>query len=342
MNPSSASRSANRLLALFNPCQEWSSSTVGPGTSGPTKYANPAIEDILTSNTHNLAPAVRRGIVYTLLASILFGVNGAVAADLVEALPPGNVAQIRSVLAALVLGAFAYRQRQIAARGKLIVFAALGVTLAAVTVSFFIAISRLGVGPAVTIQFTGPVLVLAWQRFVEKRSISPLAWTAALIALVGVALVSQVGTTAELDPDGLLAAAVSSAMFASYILLTTYLGRTFPILTTAAFGFALSALVLLVAFPVIIPPLDLVVLGELGWLVILGTLVPFLLQMAAVKVVDPGLVGVVSTFEPVVASAAAWVGLGQALGPTQVLGGLLVVGAVALIERYSSRPPLGP
>lgn len=221
-------------------------------------------------------------------------------------------------------------------------FAALGVTLAAVTVSFFIAISRLGVGPAVTIQFTGPVLVLAWQRFVEKRSISPLAWTAALIALVGVALVSQVGTTAKLDPGGLLAAAVSSAMFASYILLTTYLGRTFPILTTAAFGFAFSALVLLVAFPVIIPPLDLVVLGELGWLVILGTLVPFLLQMAAVKVVDPGLVGVISTFEPVVASAAAWVGLGQALGPTQVLGGLLVVGAVALIERYSSRPPLGP
>jgi drug/metabolite transporter (DMT)-like permease len=64
--------------------------------------------------------------------------------------------------------------------------------------------------------------------------------------------------------------------------------------------------------------------------------------MAAVKLVDPGLVGVIATFEPVVAAAAAWIGLGQSLTAIQVTGGFLVVGSVALVERYSSRPPLGP
>ncbi|MBA3360853.1 MAG: EamA family transporter [Acidimicrobiia bacterium] len=268
--------------------------------------------------------------------------NGAVAADLLRAMPAGNVAQIRSVLAALVLGAIAWRRRLVHARGKLLWFAALGLTLATVTVSFFIAISRLGVGPGVTIQFTGPVLVLAWQRLVEKRSVSPLAWTAAVIAVVGVGLVSQFGTANRLDTGGLLAAAVASISFAAFVLLSSYLGRSFPILTIAAFGFAFSGLFLLVAFPVILPPSDPLVLAELGWLLVLGTVVPFLLEMAAMKIVDPGLVGVIASFEPVVAAASAWIGLGQKLNATQVMGGLLVVGAVALIERNSSRPPLGP
>lgn len=279
---------------------------------------------------------------YTLSAAFLFGVNGAVAADLVEAIPPGNVAQVRSVLAALVLGAIAFRRRLVQTRGKLLVFAALGLTLATEQVSFFIAISRLGVGPGVTIQFTGPVLVLAWQRLIEKRDVAGLAWISALVALIGVGLVSQVGTADRLDPVGLLAAAVASITFAAFILLSNHLGRSFPIITISAFGFAFSALILVVAFPVTLPPTDPKVLAELGWLVILGTVVPFLLEMAALKIVDPGLVGVISTFEPVVAAAAAWIGLGQDLSTMQVIGGLLVVGAVALIERYSSRPPLGP
>lgn len=279
---------------------------------------------------------------YTLSAAFLFGVNAAVAADLVEAIPPGNVAQIRTVLAALVLGAIAFHRRLVQSRGKLLVFAALGLTLATETVSFLIAISRLGVGPGVTIQFTGPVLVLAWQRLIEKREVGGLAWIAALIALVGVGLVSQVGTADRLDPVGLLAAAVASITFAAFILLSNHLGRSFPIITISAFGFAFSALILVVAFPVTLPPTDPKLLAELGWLVVLGTVVPFLLDTAALKIADPGLVGVIATFEPVVAAAAAWIGLGQDLGTMQVIGGLLVVGAVALIERYSSRPPLGP
>ncbi|HEY7564511.1 MAG TPA: EamA family transporter [Acidimicrobiia bacterium] len=286
----------------------------------------------------NLHPT-RRGIALTALASLLFGVNGAVAADLLQAMPAGNTAQIRSVLAALILGAIAYRQRATHHRGQLPALAGLGLCLAAVTVSFFIAISRLGVGPGVTIQFSGPVLVLGWLRWRRRHPVPTSAWWAAGTALLGVAMVSRIWDADGLDPIGLAAAGVAAVTFAAYLLGSGFLGRTLPTITIAAYGFAFSALLLLVVFPVVLPPGRPVVLIELGWLVLLGTVVPFLLEVAALRLAGAGTVGVVATLEPVVAAAAAWVWLGQQLIPVQIAGSLIVVGAIAVVQRFTGAEP---
>jgi drug/metabolite transporter (DMT)-like permease len=275
----------------------------------------------------------------TALAALLFGVNGAVAADLLTALPPANTAQIRSILAALILGGLAYRRRATRHGGRLPALAGLGVILAAVTVSFFVAISRLGVGPGVTIQFTGPVLVLAWQRFVTKRAVPPGAWLAAGGALIGVALISKVWEAERLDVLGLGAALLASITFAAYLILSGHLGRSLPAVTVTAYGFAFSALALLAILPVRLPPARPVVLAELIWLVTLGTVAPFLLEVAALKRVDAGTVGVVATLEPVIAAATAWWWLGQMLEVWQVAGGLVVVAAVAVVQRYTGGEP---
>jgi len=276
-----------------------------------------------------------RGIWLTVVASVLFGVNGSVAADLLGSLPAGNTAQIRSVLAALVLGALAYRRKATRHGGRLLGLAGLGVVLATVTVSFFIAIDRLGVGPGVTIQFTGPILVLGWLRLVRRQAVPVSAWAAAVVALVGVALVSRVWDAGALDPRGLAAAAVASITFAAYLLGSGYLGRFLPTLSVAAYGFAFSALCLLVVFPIRLPPTDTKVLLELGWLVILGTVVPFLLEVDALKLTDAGTVGVVATLEPVVAAATAWIWLGQKLTFWQVVGGAIVVVAIAVVQYFT-------
>ena len=294
----------------------------------------------MTTNS-SLSEKHRRGIAYTALAALLFGVNGAVAADLLRAIPAGNVAQLRSVLAALVLGVIAYRRRAVATGGRLLALVAFGLNLAVVSLSFLVAIDRLGVGPGVTIQFSAPVLVLAWIRMANKRRVPALAWVAALVALIGVALVSGAPHFGHLDPLGLLAAGIAALSFATYIILSGFLGRQLPTITIAAYGFAFSALFLLAAFRVALPPTDGRVLAGVVWLVLLGTVVPFLLEVAALRLTDPGSVGVVATLEPAIAAAVAWWWLGQTLTPLQVLGGVLVVGAVALIERYSARPPLG-
>jgi drug/metabolite transporter (DMT)-like permease len=281
----------------------------------------------------------QRGVLLTALAALLFGVNGAVAADLLTSIPAGSTAQIRSVLAALILGAMAYRARATRHNGRLLHLAGLGLVLAAVTVSFFIAISRLGVGPGVTIQFTGPVLVLAWMRLVQKRSVPRSAWFASAAALVGVGLVSQAWEPDRLDPIGLLAAAVASITFAAFILGSRYLGRYLPTLTIAAYGFAFSALLLLIVYPVRLPPPEPIVILELSWLVVLGTVVPFLLEVTALQVTDAGTVGVVATLEPVIAATAAWIWLGQRLSLIQVIGGMIVVGAIAVVQRFTGAEP---
>lgn len=270
----------------------------------------------------------------------MFGVNGAVAADLLKSLPPGNTAQIRSVLAALILGALAYRRRVTGHGGKLIWLSGLGLVLATVTVSFFIAIDRLGVGPGVTIQFSGPILVLAWLRVVEHRRIPRFAWIAAVAAAVGVGIVSRIWESESIDLRGLAAGIVASITFAAYILVSNHLGRFLPTLTITAYGFAFSALILLLVFPVTLPPGRLLLVAELGWLVVLGTLVPFLLSVAALRLADPGTVGVVATLEPVIAAATAWIWLGQSLSGWQVIGGVIVVLAVAVVQRYAAEPPL--
>jgi drug/metabolite transporter (DMT)-like permease len=276
-----------------------------------------------------------RGIWLTVIASVLFGVNGSVAADLLGSLPAGNTAQIRSVLAALVLGALAYRRKATRHGGHLLGLAGLGVVLATVTVTFFIAIDRLGVGPGVTIQFTGPILVLAWLRLVRRHPVPGSAWAAAVVALAGVALVSSAWEAGAIDPLGLAAAAVASITFAAYLLGSGYLGRFLPALSVAAYGFAFSALLLLVVFPVRLPPTDVKVLVELGWLVILGTVVPFLLEVGALRLTDAGTVGVVATLEPVVAASTAWIWLGQQLSIWQVIGGVIVVVAIAVVQYFT-------
>lgn len=282
---------------------------------------------------------MRRGVAMTALAALLFGVNGAVAADLLTVLPATNIAQIRSVLAAILLGALAYRMRATRHGGRLLGLAALGVILATVTVSFFIAINRLGVGPGVTIQFTAPVLVLAWLRLVERRRVPRPAWTAALGALVGVGLISQAWELEQLDLAGLGAALVASITFAAYLILSGHLGKFLPTVTLTAYSFAFSALALLVAVPIRLPPTEPVVVVELIWLVTLGTVAPFLLEVGALRRVDAGTVGVVATLEPVIAATVAWIWLGQVLESWQVVGSLMVVAAVAVVQSFTGGEP---
>jgi drug/metabolite transporter (DMT)-like permease len=275
----------------------------------------------------------------TALAALLFGVNGAVAADLLASLPALNVAQIRSVVTAILLGLVAYRLGAASPRGRLGALAGLGLLLATVTVSFFAAIDRLGVGPGVTIQFTGPILVLAWQRLVGKRPVPGRAWMAAATALLGVALIGRIWDFTRVDALGLGAALLASVTFAGYLLVSGHLGRYLPALSVTAFGFGFSALFLLIATPVRLPPDEGRVLIELGWLVLLGTILPFILEVGALRLVDPGTVGVVATLEPVVGAAVAWVWLAQVLDGWQIFGGLLVVVAVAVVQRYTGLEP---
>jgi drug/metabolite transporter (DMT)-like permease len=278
----------------------------------------------------------RRGDLLALSSAVLFGISGTVAADALATFSSIQMAQFRSTVAALVLGALAYHRRQTTTGGRLPELGILGVFLAAVTIAFYWAIDRLGVGPGVTIQFLGPTLVLFWMRFVQQRAVPRVAWLLAGLALGGTAMITRAWDYQSLDPLGVLAGLGAAFMFAGYLVIGERLGRRLPGLTIGAYGFAVAAVLLLVAAPVELPRADAIGWTQLGWIAIGGTVIPFMLSLGALRIADPGRVGVLHTLEPAVAAASAWVVLGQVLGPVQVLGGLLVILSIAAIQRLTS------
>ena len=270
-----------------------------------------------------------------IVAAVLFGVSGVVAADAFESVDPVVVAQYRSIGAAAILVGVAYARRQTRTAGMRFDLVLMGGLLAGVTITYYWAIDRLGVGPGVTLQFLGPSLVLVWMRVVQRRTVPAAAWMAAGAAVAGTALMTRAWDLDGLDPIGVLAGLGAAATFAGYLIVGERLGRRAPGLTIAAAGFAVSALLWVVAVPVSIPDVSGTVWAQLVWVAVGGTAAPFLLEIAALRHADPGRVGVIATAEPVVAAGVAWVALGQALIAAQVVGGILVVAAIAIIQQVT-------
>lgn len=281
------------------------------------------------------------GLWMTLAAAVLFAGSAVVAADVFSAVAPPRVAQYRAVVAAVVLVAIAGRRRVLRPAGNLWGLALLGLNLAAVTVNFYWAIERLGVGPGTTIQFTAPVLVLAWMRLVERRSAPLLAWVAAAAAVVGTGLMTR-AWDAALDGLGLLAGIGAAVTFASYLLIGERLGGRLPALTVVAYGFAFSAVFWLVAVPPAVGDLTTGSLTRLVFIGLAGTAAPFLLEVSALRRADPGTVGVVATAEPVVGAALAWIVLEQVLSGGQMVGGLVTAVSVAAIHLVTRRRSTWP
>ena len=276
---------------------------------------------------------MQRGLALTVIAAGLAGIGGVVAADVFATVDPVVVAQYRSVIAAAVLVPIAYQRRKTVTGGRLPQLALFGAVVAALTITFYWSIDRLGVGPGVTLQFTASVPVLLWLRFARHRSVPAKTWLAAAMAVAGTAVMLRAWDVESLDPLGLAAGIGSMILYAVYLLFGEYLGTRLPDLTIIAYGFAFSALIWVVVVPPAIIEASTGVWLQIGWVGLMGTAAPFLLMVMALSRVDSGSVGVVATFEPVVAAAAAWMFLGQDLSAVQVAGGAMAIASLIVVQR---------
>ena len=278
----------------------------------------------------------RTGILLALSAAFMWGVSGAVAADAFSEVSPARVAEARALITTLILVPVAWWRGLLNPRGGLVWFFVLGVNLALVNVTFYWALESLGVGPGATIQFLGPILVLVWMVVAEGRTVRAGAWAAAVAALFGVMLVTEAWQLEGADWFGVLAGLAAAVTFASYLILGERLTSRYPVITVMTWGFIFASLVWLVVQPLWSFPTDLsgTVWIQLLWVGVMGTALPFFASLGALQRVASGIVGVIATTEPVFAAAAAWVLLDQALAPVQIAGGLMVLAAVASIQRW--------
>jgi drug/metabolite transporter, DME family len=288
--------------------------------------------------------ATSRAVIRVVAAGTCWGLAAVMAkAAFDRGVPPVRMAEARVVVAFVVLAGIvvAWRRELLwppsGSWPALVVF---GLSVAGVNATYYIAIDRLPVGVAVSLQYTAPVLLLGLTALLAagRRQPGPgrMAWVAAVLTLTGAVLVSRAYRgLSQVDGRGLLAAVASCFLFAGYLLSASRAGRYGLHPATVLFwGFVVA----IVAWAIVAPwwswpvsKLDQprVALAILG-VGLVGTLLPFFLAVGAVRVLSPATAGIAATVEPPAAALFAWIFLGQHLSPVQLAGGILVIVGVAV------------
>jgi drug/metabolite transporter (DMT)-like permease len=285
------------------------------------------------------------------LAATLFAVNGTVSKVILgSGIDAEQLTEIRcaGALAGLLLIALVTRPSSLRLRrGELPVIVALGVVgLALVQWSYFFAIHRLEIGIALVVQFVGPILVALWARFVYGEDVRARIWVALALAITGLLLIVEIWQADRPDAAGLAAAALAAVTYAAYILLAERGVRRRDAISLSAWGFFFATLFWSLAAPWWNFPASRVddrvsLLGHLSsshlptwalmaWMVVLGTIVPFALVVAALRRISATRAGIMAMLEPVLAIVIAWAWLGETLDALQVSGAAATLAGVSL------------
>lgn len=297
-----------------------------------------------------------RGYVQILMAAALFGLAGSVAKIALDAgVDPARLTALRcsgAVIGLLVvLGLTRPSLLRVAGRDLpvLVVLALCGAAL--IQWLYFVAIDRLPVGLALLLEFTAPLLVALYSRFVLRHSIDRRVWLALALSLAGLALVAEVWGGGGLDPIGVAAAlGAAGCLAAFYVVGKQALVRLHP-MTLTFWMFALAAVFWNVAQPwwtfdssiltkraSMLGAFDSTTVSvwmAVAWVIALGTLAPYALEIASLRHLTPTTTGIVGMSEPVIAAAVAWVWLGQSLGTVQLIGAGVVLCGVAIVQTVT-------
>lgn len=215
-----------------------------------------------------------------------------------------------------------------------------GISLGGMNSTFYAAIDRIPLAIAVTIEFTGPLVLAAC---LSKR-IRDLAWVLVAAAAVAVLGLSEgpAGGNGGLDPIGVLFALMSACFWALYILA----GKAVAAEVRGQGPLAVAMLVGgLLVVPLAVPGVEGLtaqpwLLAPLLGVAVLSSVVPYSLELGALRRLPARLFGVLLSLEPVVAAIFGWLLLGQHLTGVQILAMIAVL--TASVVTTASAPQAEP
>ena len=270
------------------------------------------------------------------IASVQFG--AAFANTLFPQAGPAGTVLLRLALAALMLAGVVRPSLRGRSRADLAAVTGYGLILGTMNWSFYEAISRLPLGVAVTIEFTGPLAVAVAG---SRRALDGL-WV--LLAGGGVLLLALRGDAHGITLAGVLLALLAGACWACYILISQRVGATFAQLDGLAIALCLGTLVVLPAGIVqggwaLLRP---AVLAGGAAVAVLSSILPYSLELIALRRLPAATFGLLMSIEPAVAALAGVLVLGQRLHPVTLLAIVMVVVASAgttLAQRRAAPVP---
>ncbi|MGM7671428.1 EamA family transporter [Microbacterium sp. A93] len=272
------------------------------------------------------------GLVIGACISLQFG--AAVAVQLFPHLGSWGVTTLRLGLAAVILLVVVRPKVRAWTRRQWTAVVLFGAAMGCMNGSFYAAIERIPLGAAVSIEFLGPLVLAA----VLARRLLDGLWVA--VALAGMVLLGLDSAWGEpLDPVGVVLALVAGAFWAGYVLTSARVGRLVP----GAGGLAVA----LVVATAVVAPLgapgavrafgDPMLLGMALVTALLASLVPYTLELSALRRVPAPVFSILLSLEPAFAALFGWILLGQESGLLRNLAIVLVIIASAGVTLTGRR-----
>ncbi len=287
-------------------------------------------------------------------AAMGFSLGGVGAKILREAdMDAFRLTQIRTTGAAAILLTIAFltgRKQLHIKRSELkdlIIFGVIGV--AAVTSFYFFAIKYLNVAVALIIEFTAPIWIVLYLRFVKHKQISPLMWWGIGFAFTGLILISQVWGESKLSPIGVAFALADAFALAIYFLYADKLSQGRSSLSLMTWGIGIAAIFWALVQPWwLFPTKYLSDTYSLGgnldnfqvpgwalvlWIIVVGTVIPYLLTATAIRELSASTSSVIGMIEPIFAGVIAWWLLNEVFNTVQLIGCAVVLVGIYLADK---------
>ena len=267
------------------------------------------------------------------IASVQCG--AAIAKGLFADIGPTSMVFLRLATSAALLTLIARPRLRGRTRQDWLVVLGFGASLGLMNWSIYQSFARIPLGIAVTIEFIGPLLVAVG----GSRRPRDLLW----VILAGLGVAALGAEPGDVTLPGVLFALLAGAAWAAYILLSAQTGRRWPGLDGLAIASVVGTLMLSPAAAAVggtqlLEPRVLAIGAAVG---VLSSVIPYSLEMIALRSLRPSVFGILMSMDPAAAALAGLVVLGEFLSPLQWLAVGCVVAASVGATR-SSPPQVEP
>ena len=290
----------------------------------------------MTVNDRGLGrgPSSQASAVWLVVGGIVsVQVGAAIAKNLFGVVPPTAMVWLRLVTSSVMLLAIARPMLRGRSAADWRVALGFGVTLMTMNWAIYQSFARIPLGIAVTIEFLGPLTVAV----IGSRRPRDVLWV--LLAGAGVALLGI--EPGEVTLAGVLFALLAGAAWAAYILLSAGTGRRWPGISGLAVASVVGAVALappavLAAGSDLLDPRVLLLGVAIG---LLSSVIPYSLELSALRRIPPRVFSVLMSLEPAAAALAAMVLLAEFLTPLQWTAVACVVTASVGATRSAAVTP---
>jgi drug/metabolite transporter (DMT)-like permease len=290
---------------------------------------------------------ITKGLIAISMAAFLFGAAGALAKILFKAdISPIDLTAIRAIVACALFALFLMitsRQALRLTRDAMPLLLASGIAFTAVNISFYLAIRKINVAAAITLEYTAPLFVLILSVLLHKRRLSWRDVSTVGVAIIGCFLLTGTSTSVFSLSSGVLWGLFCGFSFGvANMIGNACSARGITPACVTFYSFLVSALIWMPALPFLSVwqiQTDLETLSLIGFITVVATIIPYWLLMYGLRHVDALPATIVGMLDPVAAGLLAFILIGETLTGGHITGIALILLAISFLTRSQGQEP---